>query len=153
MKKLIFLLGWIIALSACDQGRVFEDYRTFDTDGWHKDSTVVFTLEPTDTLGGHNVLINIRNMGNYPNSNIWLFIDVRSPDGSLLKDTVEFTLADPTGKWKGSGIGDLFDNQFLYKQNVFFPSAGEYQFRIRHGMRAKNLKGIQDIGIRVEKKN
>ncbi len=143
----------LLFLSACGPGTFFEDYKPVGDNGWHKDSAVVFHVVLKDTVHPFNVYVNIRNRGNYPNSNIWLFVSIKSPDGRLLKDTVEFILADSSGKWKGSGIGDLFDNQFVYKKDVYFPVPGEYLFSVRQGMREKELQGIRDIGIRLEKEN
>ncbi len=151
MRKASLFLLTLLSLAACDPNRVYESYREINQEGWHKDSVVTFAFNITDTIQGHNLYINLRNKGNYPNSNIWLFLSIDSPDGTSLSDTIEFTLADNTGKWRGSGLGDLFDNQFIYRSNVFFPHSGRYIFNIQHGMRAELLKGIHDIGIRVEK--
>ncbi len=140
-------------LFSCDSNGVFEDYKTIGETGWNKDSLVVFPVMLDSTSEDFNLYINIRNNGNYPNSNIWLFVEIQSPDGEILSDTIEYTLADNRGRWLGSGIGDLFDNQFLYKRNVYFPLEGEYKFVIQHGMRTSNLRGIQDIGFRIEKTN
>jgi len=153
MKNIFKGILVLMILVACDSNRVFEEYKTIDPAGWHKDSVASFTVEIQDVESGHNLYMNIRNQGNYPNSNLWLFLEVQSPDGQMLTDTVEYILAEKTGKWTGSGIGDLFDNQFLYRQNVRFEKPGEYRFLIRQGMRAKQLKGIHDIGLRVEKQN
>ncbi len=153
MRTLIFLTLLTFIFASCDSNRVFEEYETIETDGWHKDSAAVFSINLDNTEQGCNLLVNIRNNSKYPNSNIWLFIDITSPDGTMLTDTIEYTLADKTGKWTGSGIGDLFDNQFSYKQNIFFPVAGEYSISIKQGMRSTKLKGIQDIGFRIEKIN
>jgi gliding motility-associated lipoprotein GldH len=95
--------------------------------------------------------VDIRNKGNYPYSNLWLFLSIRSPDGKQVTDTVEFTLAEASGRWKGSGLGGLYDNQILYKKSVYFPHKGYYRFSLKQGMRDNVLKGINDIGIRVEK--
>jgi gliding motility-associated lipoprotein GldH len=95
--------------------------------------------------------LNVRNRGDYSNRNIWLSVGMYSPEGRLTTDTVEFILADPSGRWKGSGIGDLFDNRILYKQDMEFPVAGEYRFMIRQAMRPVRLKGIYDVGMRLEK--
>lgn len=153
MKRLFIVLTIGLLFITCDSNRVFEDFRTIGEVGWHKDSLLVFDVESVNAAQNHNIYINIRNKGNYLNSNIWLFLSVDSPSGEILTDTVEFTLAEPSGKWKGSGIGDLYDNQFLYRQNVYFPEEGKYRFSIRQGMRTDLLKGIHDVGIRVEKQN
>ena len=148
--RAIILIG---ILFACDSKRVYEDYKTIDPSGWNKDSVARFDVNVTDTTQSNNIYINIRNKGNYPNSNIWLFVEVKDPTGKLLTDTVEYVLADKSGKWRGSGIGDLFDNQFVYRRHIVFEHAGVYQFRIYQGMRTQKLKGIHDIGLRVEKLN
>ena len=136
---------------SCDRKRVFESYQTLDEKGWNKDSIVVFNVPLTDTIKNHNLLVNIRNKGTYPYSNIYLFMTMGFPDGTTQTDTVEFTLAEPNGRWKGSGIGGLYDNQILYRNSVFFPRKGNYKFQIKQGMRDNVLPGIRDVGIRIER--
>ncbi len=153
MKNIFNGIIVLLALVACDSNRLYEEYKTIDPAGWHKDSIASFELEISEPGQGYNLYINIRNQGNYPNSNIWLFLEVESPQGQMLTDTVEYILAEKSGQWRGSGIGDLFDNQFSYRQNVRFENPGKYQFFIRQGMRAEQLKGIHDIGLRIEKQN
>ena len=153
MRNILKAIILVAILVACDSNRVYEEYKAIDTSGWNKDSIARFDVNVTDTVSGNNIYINLRNKGNYPNSNIWLFLAVKAPNGTLLTDTVEYTLAEKSGKWKGSGIGDLFDNQFLYRKNIVFEQPGVYQFMIRQGMRTEMLKGIHDIGLRVETQN
>lgn len=144
----LFLLAGFVS---CDRKRVFESYRELDKNGWNKDSVVIFRVPITDTIKNQNLFVNIRNKGTYPYSNLWLFLTIGSPDGAMRTDTVEFTLAEPSGRWKGSGIGGLHDNQILYKSSIYFPRKGKYTFQIKQGMRDNVLQGIRDIGIRLEK--
>lgn len=153
--KQIFIISLgvllIFGIISCDRKRVFEAYHTLDEKGWNKDSVVVFNVELTDTIRNHNLYVNIRNMGTYPYANLWLFLSIGSPDGITRTDTVEFSLAEASGRWKGSGLGDLHDNQILYKSSAYFPNKGIYTFQIKQGMRDNVLEGIRDIGIRIEK--
>lgn len=154
MRTVLLSILCMLLLSVftgCDRKKVFESYQSIGTKGWNKDSLVVFKVNLTDTMRNHNLYVNIRNMGTYSYSNLWLFFTVGSPDGKLNTDTVEFSLAEPTGRWKGSGLGDLHDNQILYKKSVYFPKKGDYTFTIKQGMRDNVLQGIRDIGIRIEK--
>jgi len=148
---LLFSLFLVTGLISCDRRKVFESYIKLDDKGWNKDSLVVFHVPLKDTIRNNNLYVNIRNKGTYPYSNLWLFLSIGSPDGTTRTDTVEFSLAEPSGRWKGSGIGGLHDNQILYKKSVFFPHKGVYTFKIKQGMRDNVLSGIRDIGIRVEK--
>jgi gliding motility-associated lipoprotein GldH len=83
---------------------------------------------------------------------LWLFIKIIQPgDTTAVRDTFEFTLADPTGKWLGEGFGGVKTNEMLFKRNVYFPVSGIYEIQIQHGMRGKLLEGITEVGFRVEK--
>lgn len=147
----ILTLSLFIGTIACDKKKVFEAYHQIDEKGWNKDSVVVFNVHLSDTIKNHNLYVNIRNKGTYAYSNIYLFLTIGSPDGAMRTDTVEFTLAEPSGKWRGSGIGGLHDNQIPYKSSVYFPRKGDYKFMIKQGMRDNVLQGIRDVGFRVEK--
>ncbi|MFA9390592.1 MAG: gliding motility lipoprotein GldH [Prolixibacteraceae bacterium] len=140
-----------LVLFACDTKRVFEDFYTTKSEGWNKDSVANFTVAITDTKVDYNLLINCRNLENYPYSNLWLFVDIISPDSMAVRDTLEYQLAYPNGKWTGRGTGGVYENQFTFRSKVFFPDTGNYQFIIQHGMRDETLKGLKDIGIRIEK--
>jgi gliding motility-associated lipoprotein GldH len=73
------------------------------------------------------------------------------PNGEAARDTMEFVLQDNDGKWKGSGAGTIRDNSILFKQNLRFPLKGEYKFTLEQAMRETDLKGISEIGLRIEK--
>lgn len=155
MKKMRFqitLLGLIIMLfSACDNNRVFEEYKEVPRTGWNKDSLVVFEIPITDTLQNHNLYINVRNNINYKYSNLWLFIKINQPGQIAITDTFELALALSDGKWLGEGFGGIKTQQISYKKNVFFPVPGNYKIDIQHGMREELLEGITDIGFRIER--
>ena len=156
MKKfgLQILAGCLLVFSilACYNDSVFNKYKTIPKGEWHRDSLVLFQVQVNDTLQNHNLFINVRNDIEYKYSNLWLFVEIIQPgDTTAVKDTFEFTLADPTGKWLGHGFGGVKTNEMLYKGNVYFPVSGDYEIQIQHGMRGKLLDGITDIGFRVEK--
>ena len=79
------------------------------------------------------------------------------PHGKTIKDTLEYRMAEPTGKLLGTGITDTKENKLWYKESVVFNESGEYVVHIQHAMRESgkvngvtNLEGITDIGFRVE---
>ena len=155
MKRKLFHLIIFCVLFAffvsCDKNLVFEKNLTIAEDGWNKDSVLIFDVPVTDTLQNHNFYINVRNDIKYKYSNLWLFIEIDQPDNKSVADTFEITLADPSGKWLGEGFGGIKNQQVIYKKNVYFPVSGDYKINISHGMRDNVLKGITDIGIRLEK--
>jgi gliding motility-associated lipoprotein GldH len=110
-----------------------------------------FKVPVTDTINSNNVIFTIRSGSAYPFRNIYLFVSTTSPDGKKITDTLQYNLADEKGRWYGKGFGDIHELNLPYKSNVYFPGKGTYEFKIQHGMRIENLKGIYDFGLRIEK--
>lgn len=138
-------------LFSCDTNQVYEKNVEIDDFKWNINDTIEFNVSIQDTLSPHNIYFNVRNTSKYPMQNLYVFIHTHSPNGMLLKDTLEFYLADDRGRWTGSGWGDIYDNQFLYKKNVRFPVSGTYTFKYTQGMRTETLRYISDVGLRIEK--
>lgn len=148
----VFLIAsLVLVLYSCDTDRVFEQNVEIDNFSWNKDSIVRFEVDIRDTINPHNIYVNVRNSSRYNMQNLFLFITSHSPNGAVLRDTFECYLADARGKWTGSGWGDIYDNQFIYKRNIRFPVSGVYTFEYTQGMRTDELKYISDIGLKIEK--
>ena len=152
MRRLIFIMLAIavVALSSCDRNKVYEEYVEVDDYVWNVSQPLNFEFEITDTLALHDIYVNVRHANQYPYSNLWLFINSWSPSGLKAVDTLECVLADEHGKWAGSGLGDIWDMQILWKKNVRFAQAGKYHIEYNQAMRTDNLVGIMDMGLRVE---
>lgn len=135
---------------SCDQSRVFEENAEIPGSTWDSAYRVNFHVNIEDTINPKAFYINLRHSGEYPYSNLYLFIDTKFPNGKSGRDTLECILSDPSGKWLGEGIGDIWDYRILLKKNVRFPQKGAYVFTLSHAMRIKELPFIEDIGLRIE---
>jgi gliding motility-associated lipoprotein GldH len=148
---LLLTVAAAILLGSCDPDRIYEKNIRIPDGIWYRDNIVAFELTIEDTISTHNLYVNIRNTNLYPLSNLYLFITTTAPSGHSIRDTVEVILADEKGKWLGSGLGDIWDLQQLYKQNVRFAQRGAYRFEYEQAMRTEKLPFILDVGLRVEK--
>lgn len=136
---------------ACDSNRVFEENVAIPDKVWNADNKIKFEVDILDTLAPHNFYVNVRNTGAYRYSNLYVFLHIKFPNGKFSHDTIECPLADKTGKWYGSGTGQIKDNQVLVKYNMRFPLEGRYEFEIEQAMREEELEEITDVGFRLEK--
>lgn len=150
LLALCVLLIAIFALS-CDSSRIFEQNTAMENDLWPKTRQVGFSFDIEDTDQLYNLSINIRNKNDYPYNNIFLLVEMNSPDNKYFTDTLEFDLADKTGRWTGSGIGNVWLNQFPLVKGVKMLVPGTYSVKIGHGMRDDSLVAISDVGLRVER--
>ncbi len=156
VKALLSLL--FIVLAACNTNTVYTAYKPIAKAQWHKDSVVSFTITPKDTIQHHNLFVHIRNNETYAYSNLFLIVSMNFPDGNTVVDTLEYAMAKPNGEWLGTGVTSVKENKLWYKENIIFPTQGEYKVSISHAMRKKGavkgieaLQGITDVGFEIEK--
>jgi gliding motility-associated lipoprotein GldH len=151
MARLLILLFTALSLTSCDTGVVFEKNIKLDDNRWYQNNIIRLETEISDTISPVNIYINVRNAGGYQFSNLFVFLTTTLPDNRQSRDTIELVLADESGKWKGDGLGDIWDNRILFKKNFRFPQTGKYTFELEQAMRVDPLPQIMDAGIRIEK--
>jgi gliding motility-associated lipoprotein GldH len=147
----ILILTFLILLFSCNSKVVYTNSQTMAEETWKLLDIPTFKVPITDTLNRNNVFFTIRNGSSFPFRNIFLFVTTISPDGRKITDTLQYNLADEKGKWYGKGFGEIHELNLPYKSNVYFPLKGIYEFKIQHGMRIENLKGVYDFGLKIEK--
>ena len=141
----------VVVLCSCSNNDIFLQYRDIPQENWHRDSICTFNVPVENISYKYNVYVNVRNTANYADQNLWLFLEINYPDNTTIKDTINFFLADERGKWLGTGIGNSYNMPVLYLNEKKFPQEGNYTFKIRHAMRYDWLRGINNVGLRVEK--
>jgi len=141
----------MIAIS-CDSNRVYETNVDFKDRAWKITEPAKFEFQITDTLQKYNLLMDVRNSIDYPFARLFVNYDLRKDSISLSKELVSVYLFDQkTGKPFGtSGIGDIYDNQFLLMKNYSFKKSGKYNMSLQQFMRQDTIKGILAVGLRVE---
>ncbi|GHT32694.1 gliding motility lipoprotein GldH [Bacteroidia bacterium] len=152
INKIFLGLLVCVLLASCSGNRIYHDYAHISNNGWQQDAPAVFSVPVDDTIAVYNVIIDIRNRNEYPYQNLYLFARLTTPDGKTVGDTLNCILTDNQGRWLGKGIGSTSSLSVMYMPAVKFSKAGVYEFSIQHGMREDVLEGINDIGLRVEKR-
>ena len=157
MRKIMILLLALGCLISCDNSLQYSRYKATSSGSWAKDDIVSFELTEMDSLSTHNIFIMIRNDNTFPYSNLFLIAEMTSPDDKVIRDTLEYEMAAPDGRWLGKGAGSIHENKLWYKENVVFSPPGVYTIEVSHAMRQNgkvegidNLIGITDVGIEIE---
>lgn len=150
LLNLSLFLG-LFSLTSCDDKLIFEENHGLDGMNWKTSEPITFQVDIQDTLQACNFYFNLRHGEDYPFSNIFVFMKTTFPNGEAARDTMEFTLQQSDGRWIGSGLGDLRDNQILFKQNLRFPLRGMYTFSLEQAMRQDELPHVSEVGLRIEK--
>lgn len=146
----VFLLAIVLA-SCQDQLAIVDTNIELDKHNWSYAEKVKIPLSIESAEIPCNLYLNLRHTSDYKYSNIFLLIHITGPDGKKSTERREFKLALPDGEWLGSGSGNLYSYQILFKEDYKFPLKGKYVIELEQNMRDNPLDHITDAGIRVEK--
>lgn len=156
--KLLVLFSLFVSLIACDQQRVYDRYTSVGISGWEKENLVSFQFEVSDTLEVYDLFIQLRNTSEFEYSNLYLITELQYPNGFHVVDTLEYKMTDSYGHWLGTGFTDIKENKLFYREGFNFPETGVYDINIQQAMRKRDelegiesLKGVSDVGFRIEK--
>ena len=160
MKKsnlflILFFLGFLIA---CDDNGVFDEFKSIENQNWNYKNKVVFEFKILDTISKNNIYINIRNNNEYSFKNLNLVAQMYLAN-TKITDSLTYKMTNEQGYFLGEGLSVL-ENKLLFKENFKFSEKGDYKVILKHFMfkdrsntQLENLKGISDVGLRIEKIN
>ena len=159
MRFILTLILSVIIFS-CNPNVEFISYNSVNG-SWHKDSVQEFGFSLSNfKTESYKTHINLRINNEYNFSNIFLIVSLRDTTNVLSRDTLQFRLADKSGKLLGNKRINLVENSLLHKEKVSLENNKKYFVTIEHAMRVINkiggleyLDGIVDVGYKVEKIN
>lgn len=156
-NNLLFVLASISLLFSCNDNIEFNQYKSISKLGWKANEKILFEFDVKDTISPKNLFVNIRNNNNYEFSNLYIITELMFPNETTVVDTLQYEMADKTGKLLGTSFTEIKENKLFYKEEKIFPVSGKYVFKIRHAMRKNGdinpidfLKGIQEVGLSIE---
>ena len=157
LRNSFLVLFAMLLLVSCDKKRVFDQYKTVG-DAWQKDSIASFTYNNQDTTERYDLFLNLRSNNDYQFNNIFLIVLMEAPGGLTKIDTLQYKMADEDGKLMGEGFSDVKESKLFYKEKYKFSAIGDYKIGIQQAVRQsgkvageKELKGITEVGFRIEK--
>ncbi|MEZ4876155.1 MAG: gliding motility lipoprotein GldH [Flavobacterium sp.] len=158
LKNSLVLLFIFLCFVSCDKNRVFDEYKSVGN-SWHKDSVVTFELPELQKDKTYNLFLNVRDNDDYPFNNLFLIVSLEQPNKKIKVDTLEYVMTNPDGTLLGEGFSDIKENKLFYKANEKFDQKGVYKIHIKQAVRqtgkiegVEQLKGITDVGFRIESK-
>ncbi|MBK6976072.1 MAG: gliding motility lipoprotein GldH [Cytophagaceae bacterium] len=154
MRNLKIISFFALIIMACQGSSDFKKINDFKNSEWLLANQQVFEFDIKDVSKTYGFHYLIRNSVSYPYFNIYINQQLESSDSTILVKTMdELVLFDQkSGKPKGDGLGDIFDNKFKAPtlQKFRFPKPGKYKWKISHNMRPDPLPGVMSVGAIVE---
>ncbi|HTN46755.1 MAG TPA: gliding motility lipoprotein GldH [Flavipsychrobacter sp.] len=157
LKKTVFYLfilaSSVFFLNGCMPSPYYQKSYTLPGNEWAYSHAPAFKFEIDDTAAMYNLYFIIRHTEAYPFSNIWLWIYTKQPgEKTFQKSRIEIPLAEPSGKWLGRGMGEIWEQRMPITQDnqpMVFSKPGIYEIRFEQNMRINPLPEILQVGLRV----
>lgn len=145
-----FVIAMLLTLTACDQNRVFEEYKSVKGGSWKYDDSIQFKINIEDTAQRYNLFVDVRHNFYFDWRNLWVKVITEYPNHKTELARVNLPLSASDGVWYGKCSGDICEMRVGIQENAIFPQKGTYTFTIIQDMRQNPLDKIIDIGMRVE---
>lgn len=146
------IISTVFLLASCGEKNVkLNEVQSIPNETWDASEPLKFSFEIEDTNQVFDFFLTVRNSKAYEWSNLYMFVEIESPNKLVNVDTVEVLLADKTGKWYGEVSGSLVTTEQPLIHHKRFPIVGTYSLLFNQAMRANELEGISDIGLKIKK--
>lgn len=155
IHKILVPFVLLLLLSSCLSSPYYQKEYAIPGNKWTFENQPSFKFEITDTTSLYTLQFLIRHTEAYPVSNIWLMIYTKAPGDSTFERTrIEIPLAEPSGKWLGRGMGEIWEHRMPISNigdTVMLRKAGMWEIKFGHNMRINPLPEVLQVGLRVEK--
>ena len=156
MNRRIGILALLVMvfMAGCHPSPYFQKVATVPSAAWDYGFKPTFSVDVTDTTASYRSYFVIRHTQGYPYNNIWMLVSVKGPgDKTTHKERVNIILAEPTGKWMGRGMGEIWEQRMAMKldDSTLFRRKGTWEISLEQNMRVNPLPEILNVGVRVEK--
>lgn len=131
-------------LSSCSSDTVYFSYQTVDDERWDKADNVSFEIVPSRQSGKCNGFVVLRMNDKYPYKNLSVNVETAMKGMPCRHRRVDF---DVTRNYQG-----IRHNDYIMPLDTFTLSEGDtLRIRIAHDMKRHVLRGITNVGVKIEK--
>lgn len=135
---------------ACSNSALVDTFHTVNKAGWAYDEVFTDSVTISNPDYYHQNAINLRINGDYAYSNLWIKLKIASQSGKVREEKLNLQLAEKTGKWLGSGLGDVVTFQIPVLGKYNFKESGTHTITVEQYMRLEKLPNVESVGIKIE---
>ena len=160
-SRFLFYLGLFLLLItgnfSCTPLNLYERTVAIPAHEWKSSFIPQFYFLINDTSARYDLSITLRHRDLYHYNNIWLQINLLSPDGKQYNFQTEKQLGTNESGWLGTGMDDIYEHRIslqkeLIENGVSLRKKGRYTLSIKQIMREDPLEQVMNVGLRIEKR-
>lgn len=141
----LFSLAFLIS---CESAPTFEKSYIFENKEWKQDIKPSFTVDIKDASKDYDFVLTLRTSTEYKYSNLWVYMNTKTPNGEKAREPFEIKITNPDGSWIGKKTGTIVENSLNFKRRKL-PLKGKYTFILEQGITDSKINQVLDIGLVV----
>lgn len=152
MKKLhlIYIVGLLLTACTIDKSVPMDAYSHVDGTKWNAADKKTFVLDTVETTGDYRLSVRLRTTNELEFQKIYVVVEQQLHDPMLCsRDTVIVQLTNKQGVLLATGV-DHYDFVAPLGKAIRLHKGQNGEITLSHIMRRTQLKGITDVGIKIE---
>jgi gliding motility-associated lipoprotein GldH len=135
-------------LFSCSEQPFYEKVYSFKNNEWSQRVKPSFTIDIKDINIEYNFVITLRTTTDYKFSNLWIYMNTITPDGTKAREPFQIAVTNPDGSWAGIKTGTIVELPLQFNKRRL-PKKGKYTFTLEQGITDSKIDEVLDIGLRV----
>ncbi len=140
---LLIITALAAIIASCTAPAERSAYQTMPSEGWAYADTVTLHADTSAAAPMGRVAVAVRHRADLEWANLWVELTYAAAD-TLRRDTVSIQLADPRGRWLGTGVGVGYQRVDTVQG---LRAKGGSPISVRHVMRPDVVEGIEQVGV------
>lgn len=144
------LLTVLFFLSGCNNNTVFKEYHKMKKGSWNRLDIQTFEV-PVNRGDKLDFYLSLRHHTHFPYNYIDVNVTFFTPNGEMRSRDYHHRLIGTDLKWKGDGMGELWDIDLPVRDGLTFRKSGICEVRVESKMSRVELPGILEVGLIAKK--
>jgi gliding motility-associated lipoprotein GldH len=139
-------------LLSCNDLPTYEKAYSFKDNVWKQNVKPIFVVDIQDTTKAYNFTLTLRTTTDYKYSNLWVYLNTKTPDKQTAREAFEIKTAYDDGAWIGKKTGTIVEHTLNFNKRKL-PQKGKYVFILEQGITQSLVDEVLDISLIVEEGN
>lgn len=144
MNKFFLIACTILLMASCYKQPHYQKSYSFKKHEWKQTVKPRFEVQIDDTSKAYDFIITLRNNTDYQFSNLWIYLNSKTPKGEKSREPYQIRIVDDYGKWLGKKTGSSVENNVVFSKRKM-PYPGKYIFEIEQGIIQESVNNLLDI--------
>jgi gliding motility-associated lipoprotein GldH len=140
------------SILSCQSDHIFKETHSFEKYTWTEDEEILFAADISEEQAGnfYTPVIHIRYIKGFYFKYMNIGLIIRRPDGSESSKVLSIQMLTDDKKYRGDGMGDIWDLDYAVSENIEIKEAGKYEIEIKSLMGEQPVNFIHKIGVSLK---